>query len=78
MKKLVYKWIDVSAEKHEEITNKYDYIQSEIFEDSYDITDFYAEQGCVTLKPVEHNIYEYINDNCEKRIVEVMDIEEIE
>lgn len=43
MKKLVYKWIDVPVEIYEEITNKYDYIQSEIFEYPYYITDFYAE-----------------------------------
>lgn len=78
MKKLLYKWIDVPAEIHEEVTNKRDYIQSEVFEDPYDITDFYADQGGVTLAPVERDIYEYINDNGDKRIVEIMDITEVE
>ena len=77
MKKLLYKWIDVPADIHEEITNKWDYIQSEVFEDPYDITDFYADQGGVILEPVECDIYEYINDNGDRRIVEIMDISEV-
>lgn len=75
MKKLVYKWIDVPAALHKEITNKWDYIQSEEFVDNYDITDFYADQAGVTLEPVERGIYEYINDNCERRVVEVMAVD---
>lgn len=77
MIKLVYKWIDAPAEIYEEITNKYDYIQSEIFEYPYHITDFYAEQGGVSLELIEKDIYEYINDNGDKRIVEIMDISAI-
>ena len=82
MKKLEYKWIDVSAELHDEITNKWDYIkwdyiQSEVFEDGYDIVDFYADQSGEIIRYVAPNIYSYVNDNGNKRIVEIMTIDEI-
>lgn len=73
MKKLIWKWIDVPADFYD-VINKYDFIQTEKFEDNYDITDFYADQVGVVLEPVVCDIYKYINDNGDKRIVEVMDI----